>query len=812
MEQKWQKRWERDKVFEAEEDKGKKFYVLEMYPYPSGSGLHIGHAFNYVIGDILARFKRMKGFNVLHPMGYDSFGLPAENAAIKSKSHPRIFTDEAISNFIRQQISLGLTYDWRRKLQSHDPEYYRWNQFFFLEFLKKGLVYRKKSSVNWCKDCSTVLANEQVHQGFCWRHNSTPVEVKQLEQWFLKTTAYADELLKCVDGLNWPERIKAMQRNWIGKSEGSEVIFEVNGQNWEVFTTRADTLMGVTFLVVSAQHPKLDQLVTKDKRKEVDDFLKKLRSTKQEDIDQMEKEGVFTGSYAKHPLIGEKIPIWVGNFVVADYGSGMVMAVPAHDQRDFEFAKKYGLPIKEVVMPVEGRKIENRLIKAFTEYGKLINSSKFDGLDSLGARKKITDELARVKKGRSSIQYKLRDWLVSRQRYWGTPIPIVYCDDCGAVSVPEKDLPVLLPEKVKFGEGNPLATSKEFLETKCPKCGNKARRETDTMDTFFDSSWYYLRFTDNMNKKEPFSKKKAAYWMPVDFYVGGAEHACMHLIYARFFTKALRDFGYLNFDEPFPRLYNQGMIHGEDWHVMSKSIGNVVDPLDASSKYGVDALRMFLVSMASPDKDTNWNQNGLESVSKLIKSMVHYAHTVKFGNSSKRIESKIHSTLKSVSEQIEGLKYNSAVIQIRALFESFEPEISKKDFQIFLKMISPFCPHLAEELWEKIGGKGFISLAEWPKVDEGKIDLKLEEAEKAVEKTVSDIINVLNLVKEKQGKEAEKVYLYVIPNEIEGYDSTILSRRVNKEVVVYAVNDKQKYDPSGKAGKSKPGKPGIYVE
>ena len=742
IEQKWQKKWAEGKVFEVKEEKGKKkYYVLEMYPYPSGSGLHIGHAFNYTLGDILARFKRMQGYHVLHPMGYDSFGLPAENAAIKNKSHPRVFTEEAITNFVHQQKSLGLSYDWTRRLQSHDPAYYRWNQYLFLQFLKKGLAYRKKSAVNWCHQCNTVLANEQVHQGFCWRHETTPVEVKHLEQWFLKTTEYAEELLEKVDALQWPERIKSMQKNWIGKSEGTEVLFKVGQEEWSVFTTRVDTLMGVTFLVVSAQHLRLHELVSVKQRSEVDAFLKKLRSTKQEDIDQLEKEGVFTGSSATHPLTGEQIPIWAGNFVLADYGSGMVMAVPAHDARDFDFAQKYGLPVQRVIEK-KGNSSSEKMTSAFLERGVLVNSHEFDGLDSEKAKEQILQALMKARKGKKSLQYKLRDWLVSRQRYWGTPIPIVYCDACGAVPVPEKELPVLLPDDVTFGVGNPLLTSKAFVETKCPQCGKKARRETDTIDTFFDSSWYYLRFTDAQNTKEPFAKKNASYWMPVDFYTGGAEHACMHLIYARFFTKVLRDLGFVSFDEPFPRLFNQGMIHGEDGFVISKTRGNGVDPLEVSARYGVDALRMFLVSLASPDKDTNWNNTGIESISRLLQQIARYLVSVRWGVTSKRVESKLHSGIKAISEQIEQLKYNSAVIQLRTLFESFEPEMAQKDFESFVTLLAPFCPHFAEELWEKLRKKGFVSLADWPVCDESKIDLKLEEAEKAVEKTVGDILNV----------------------------------------------------------------------
>lgn len=815
IEKKWQKKWADKKCFEAFEDvKKKKYYVVEMYPYPSSSGLHMGHAFNYILGDILARYKRMQGFNVLHPMGYDSFGLPAENAAIKAKSHPKIFTEKAINNFVRQQKSLGLSYDWKRELWSHNPEYYKWNQYFFLKFLKKGLVYKKKSPVNWCVKCGSVLANEQVHNGKCWRHADTNVEIRALEQWFIKTTDYADELLKGIEKLDWPGRIKIMQENWIGKSDGTEILFDINGEKWPIFTTRPDTLFGVTFMVVSAQHPKLMNLVTKAQEKEVAAFLKKIKSTSEKDALDLEKDGVFTGSYAINPLSGDKIPVWAGNFVVADYGSGMVMAVPAHDQRDFDFAKKYKIPIKLVVVPVDENISSNNLKEAYTGAGNLIDSGDFDDLANVEAKEHITNALISKKLGKKVVQFRLRDWLVSRQRYWGTPIPIVYCDKCGIVPVSEKDLPVLLPDKVKFGEGNPLAVSRSFLNAKCPKCSGKARRETDTMDTFFDSSWYYLRYTDSKNKKAPFDKSKANYWMPIDFYTGGAEHACMHLIYARFFTKALRDMGFVKIDEPFKRLFNQGMVHGEDGTVMSKSAGNGIDPLDVSSKNGTDSLRLFLISVASPDRDFAWSSTGIESSEKFLRKVMGSTREIKFGKSNDKIKHKINFAIKSISESIDGMKYNIAIIKIRELFDFIESEkeIAKSDFESFVKLLAPFCPHVAEEIWEKTGGKGFASLADWPVADEKKIDEKIEQAERNVEKSVGDILNILRIVKEKEGREGEKVYLYVIPNELSSYDAEILSKRVGKTVLVFAVNDKKKYDPQGKAGKAKPGKPGIYVQ
>ena len=758
IEKKWQKRWEKAKIFKVKEDsKKKKYFCCEMFPYPSNFGLHMGHAFNYTIGDIFARFKRMKGFNVLYPMGYDSFGLPTENAAIKAKSHPKKFTEEAINNFIKQQKALGLSYDWDRILSTCQPNYYRWNQYFFLKFFEKGLVERKKAPVNWCPECETVLANEQVHNGKCWRHSDTHVEIKQLEQWFFKITKYADELLKDLDKINWPERIKAMQRNWIGKSYGTEINFKINNKNWPIFTTRPDTIYGVTFMVISAQHSRLIELVTKEHKKEVEDFLKKIKSTSEKNIEELEKEGAFTGSYAVNPVTNENIPVYTGNFVVAEYGSGMVMAVPAHDQRDFEFAKKYNIPIKIVIQPDAYKLDVSKMSRAYTEEGNLINSKEFNGVRNINAIKEISAYLEKKKLGKRVVQYKLRDWLISRQRYWGTPIPIIYCDRCGIVSVPEKDLPVILPDKVKFGEGNPLATNKNFVNVKCPKCKGQGRRETDTMDTFVDSSWYYIRYCDSKNKKEPFNKDKARYWMPVDQYIGGAEHACMHLVYARFFTKALRDLGFVKFDEPFTNLFNQGMLHGIDGHVMSKSRGNVVLPEEVSEKYGIDTARFFLVSIASPDKDLVWSDEGIEGSLRFMNKIINYYKNVKIGKTSKKVESKLNKAIREITKDIENFDYNFAIINLRQLFESLEDEMSKDDLKIFLKLLHPICPHITEELWEKLG-KGFISLEKWPVADESKINEKIEFSEEVFNNLISDIRSVLELTKIEK---PEKITLFL---------------------------------------------------
>lgn len=749
---KWQKKWAEAKAFETDDSsKNKKFYVLEMYPYPSSMGLHMGHAFNYTIGDIYARFKRMQGFNVLHPMGYDSFGLPAENAALKAGKHPKIFTEAAIKNFTEELKKLGISYDWRRTVETHKPDYYKWDQWIFLQMYKKGLVYKKTSGVNWCPKCNTVLANEQVQNGKCWRHEDTNAEVKQLEQWYLKITEYADELYEGINKLDeWPDLIKKLQKNWINKSHGTEILFEIHKREWKIFTTRPDTLFGVTFLVVAATHPRLNELVTKEQKPAMDEFLKKITSVKEEDLDTMEKEGVFTGSYATHPLTGEKVPVWAGNFVLADYGSGMVMAVPAHDQRDYEFAKKYNIPIKQVI---ESKDADISKL-AYTGAGKLISSEKFTGLDSEKAKEAITKELEKKKLGNKTTNFRLRDWLISRQRYWGTPIPIYYDENNEPHPVDEKDLPIKLPEDVEFKEnsGNPMLTSKTHVYK---KNGKTYRLETDTMDTFVNSSWYQLRYTDSQNNKEIFDKKKANAWNPVDMYIGGKEHACMHLIYIRFYTKFLRDLGLLKFDEPAKRQFNQGYIYGPDGFKMSKSRGNVILPQDAIDKYGLDGMRLFLMSVASPEKDFSWSDKGAEGASRFLKKVENYEF--KPGKSSAKLTSKTHKAIRDVTKNIEDLKYNLAVIRIRELFESFEEEMSREDYEAFLKLIAPFCPHISEELWQKLGYKEFISLAEWPKHNEKLIDEKAEYLDTLISRTKDDIREVLNLTKIENPKEIKLI-------------------------------------------------------
>ncbi len=760
IQDKWQKAWEEKQIFKVVEDPKKpKYYVLEMYPYPSASGLHMGHAFNYTIGDIFSRTKRMQGCNVLYPMGFDSLGLPAENAAIKAKAHPKQFTEKAIENYIKQMKELGLGYDWSRIVETHKPNYYKWDQWIFLQMYKKGLAYKKEAPVNWCPKCNTVLANEQVHNGKCWRHEDTEVEVKNLSQWFLKTTAYAEELNNFDQLEQWPENIKKLQKNWIGKSFGTEITFMINDKPWKIFTTRPDTLYGVTFMVVAAQHPNLMDLVIDEQKADVEAFLKKIHSVSQEDIEQLEKEGVFTGSYAIHPLTGDKVPVYAGNFVLADYGSGMVMAVPAHDQRDFEFAKKYGIDIKVVINPSSFDLDAKTMNRAYTDKGNLVNSAEFNGTGNEDAKESITKALEKKGVGKKTVQFRLKDWLISRQRFWGTPIPIIYCDKCGEVPVPDDQLPVELPDDVVFEDNeNPLNKHKSFLETKCPTCGGNAKRETDTMDTFVNSSWYYLRYTDSQNNKAIFDPKKAAYWCPVDTYIGGKEHACMHLIYIRFYTKFFRDIGLLAFDEPAATLFNQGMLQGPDGFKMSKSKGNVILPEVISKKYGIDTARFFLVSIASPDKDIAWSDAGIEGSMRFIKKVWHYFENWKEGISSKKVMSALHKTIKGVYEDIEKFRYNLATIKIRSLFDAFGTEESKDTIESFLKLLHPFCPHITEELWEKIGNEPFISLASWPEYDKSKIDLAAEAADALVEETLADIERVLTLAKVEEPK---KITLFV---------------------------------------------------
>ncbi len=769
IERKWQQQWEKKKAFAARETKGKrKYYVLEMFPYPSGK-LHMGHVRNYSIGDATARFKRMQGFNVLYPMGYDALGLPAENAAIKQGVHPKKWTLDRIKEMREQQKRLGFSYDWSRMVATCEPEYYKWNQWFFLQLLKKGLAYKAKAKSNWCNSCKTVLANEQVVEGKCWRcHNE--VEEKEFEQWFFKITKYADELLNDLEKLkDWPQRVRTMQKNWIGKSKGIEVYFRErdSGKAIPTFTTRPDTLFGVTFVAFAPEHPLVMGFVKgTELEADVKRFVEEVRG--QSLIDRLaegkEKRGIFLGKYAVNPVNEEVVPIFAADFAVLEYGTGMVMCVPAHDQRDFEFAEKYELQRKVVIQPKEKQLDAFAMEKAYVDEGILANSGQFDGMQNLAAIEKISDWLEKGGKGKRITNYKLRDWLISRQRFWGTPIPIIYCEKCGMQPVPEKELPVLLPENAPFtGEGNPLDKVKGFVETKCPKCKGRARRETDTMDTFVDSSWYFLRYC-NPKAKEMFDRKAAKYWMPVDQYIGGIEHAIMHLLYARFFTKALRDLDLLSFDEPFARLLTQGMVL-KDGKVMSKSAGNVVDPGTIIEKFGADTARAFILSVALPEKELEWSDKGAEAVFKFLSRFFEFVaenkkmfakgkiNAKKLSSREKLLLSKTHRAIISATGQMQGFEFNFALNNIMQLFnamqkeEKLEKNVAGFTARTLVQLLAPFAPHLCEELWQQLGEKGSVSLSKWPIADKKMIDRKAEEQEKFIETVKLDVQKIKQLAR-----------------------------------------------------------------
>ena len=776
---KWQKHWETAGIFRVKEDKyKKKYYVLEMYPYPSGSGLHMGHVRNYAIGDCFARFKRMKGFNVLYPMGYDAFGLPAENAAIENKIHPEEWTLNNMDVMRVQQKSLGLSYDWCREIASLKPEYYKWNQWIFIKFYEMGLAYRKKGNVNWCPGCKTVLANEQVHDGQCWRCKSDVVQ-RELVQWFFNIKKYADELLSDLDKLlDWPERVKLMQKNWIGKSYGVELSFKIVDSDKTIitFTTRVDTVYGITYLVLAPEHPIIPEIVNgTEYEKPVLEFVNKTINQPliERTAEGSEKNGIFTGRFFVNPFTEEKCPLYVADYAIMEYGTGAVMAVPAHDQRDFEFARKYNLPIKVVINPKDVELIPEKMSMAYADDGVLVNSADFDGMANSSAIESIADFAEKNGFGRRTHSYKLRDWLISRQRYWGTPIPIIYCDNCGVVPVSYDELPVLLPRDVEFGvHGNPLATSKSFVNAKCPRCKGNARRETDTMDTFVDSSWYFFRYCSPHEDNSIFTSESVNYWMPIDQYIGGIEHAVMHLLYSRFFTKALRDLGLHDFDEPFNKLLCQGMVI-KDGAKMSKSLCNVVNPEEIIGKYGADTARIFMLFTALPEKELNWSEQGVEGSYRFLKRVFSLAEKSNFQNekffpygiihciekySHKEIAlvSKINRTIKTVNELIDEFKLSLAIGDIMEMVNEVyrykdSSVVNMVVYEDVLKnivlLISPFAPHLAEEMWECLGNKGFVSLEKWPEFDESKIDLKAEAGQELVVNTISDIRNVIELVK-----------------------------------------------------------------
>ena len=855
VEQKWQEKWNSNTLFKTNDKvEGKEnYYVLEMLPYPSGN-LHVGHARNYTIGDVIARYKKMKGYNVLHPMGWDSFGLPAENAAIQHGAHPATWTKSNIENMRRQLKLMGLSYDWDREVATYTPEYYRWNQWIFKRMYDKGLVYKKKSTVNWCPDCQTVLANEQVEDGYCWRHSKTKVIQKDLEQWFFRITNYADELLTGHEELRegWPEKVLAMQKNWIGKSFGTEIVFTVaeTGEKLPMFTTRIDTIHGVTYCVVAPEHPIIEEIIKVNPS--IKEAIHNMRNMDmiERTAEGKEKNGVFTGWHVINPVTGDKVQLWAADYVLMNYGTGAVMAVPAHDERDFAFAKKYNLPRKVVINGYNKETKEEIIINAdemtaaMTEEGVMTNSGEFNGMNSKEALEKIADYVTEKGVGEKTVKYRLKDWGISRQRYWGTPIPALYCEKCGMVMEKDENLPVMLPEDVQFsGNGNPIETSEKFKHAVCPVCGGPARRDTDTMDTFVDSSWYFLRYCDPKNIELPFGSEAVNAWTPVDQYIGGVEHAVMHLLYARFFTKVLRDLGLLKANEPFKRLLTQGMVLGPSYYSekenrflfahevrtagdkaysietgeelvikvekMSKSKNNGVDPEVMIKKYGADTTRLFIMFTAPPEKELEWNENGLagaarflnrvwrvvlENVEMIKDEKIDYS---KLSKEDKALVRKLHQTIKRVTEAIEdNYHFNTSIAGNMELINDVydfrnnvlgtekESTESQKVFGEVLRniviMLSPFVPHFCDELWEAMGEEGFLFNASWPEYDEkltvaDEITMAIQVNGKvrgsiSVERTASkeDIekmaLAVENVQKHTEGKTVAKVI--VVPGKI----------------------------------------------
>lgn len=771
IEKKWQKIWEEKNINATPDVSDKpKYYALSMFPYPSGR-LHMGHVRNYTITDVIARYYRMNNYNVLHPIGWDSFGLPAENAAIKANSHPAIWTNKNI-DYMRDQLkTLGLFYDWSREISTSTPEYYRWTQWLFLQLYKAGLAYKKEAAVNWCHKCATVLANEQVIDGKCWRCDDV-VEKKYLSQWFLKITDYAEELLQSIDDLKgWPESVKIMQKNWIGKSKGAILKFkvaEVDGLEIPVYTTRPDTVYGITYMVVAPEYKDIDKLTTPENKKAVEEYQSYAR--KASEIERLSTErtktGVPLGTHVINPFTGDKVPLWTSDYVLIEYGTGAVMAVPAHDERDFAFAKKFNLPIKKVIENPSNPSEE--LTEAYIDPGVLVNSQSFNGLENTKAKEEIIKYAEEKGFGKAKTQYRLRDWLISRQRYWGAPIPVVYCEHCGIQPVDEKDLPVLLPTDIDITvQGkSPIVTSPTFMKTTCPKCGGPATRETDTMDTFICSSWYYLRYVDPHNTEMPFSKDKVNYWLPVNQYVGGIEHAILHLLYSRFFTKALRDRGLLNFDEPFTNLLTQGMVL-KDGSKMSKSKGNTVDPDEIFKNYGADTARLFILSDSPPQRDLDWSDSGVDGCYKFLNRVWRLIYSLKdvvslnyklpaledMSEESENLLRETHIAIKKVSQDISHeFQFNTAISKIREFVNIlYEYTNSKKVYtdvdkavlsfamESLIKLMSPIVPHITEEAWCDLGGKDSVHLSEWPKYDE-----KL-----AVTKSITVVIQVNGKLRDK---------------------------------------------------------------
>lgn len=799
IEEKWQKKWEEAKIFEVQKDlKKKKYYILEMYPYPSGK-LHIGHLRNYTVGDAFTRFKRMCGFQILYPMGYDSFGLPAENAAIDEGVNPEEWTNLNIDIVRNQQKRIGLSYDWTREIHSHDPNYFKWDQWFFLKMFEKDLAYREDSYINWCPQCATVLANEQVQGGHCWRCNSE-VEQKFLTQWFLKIRSYAEELLNGLNNVDWPEKVKVMQRNWIGRSEGSIIKFPIVGEERtiDIFTTRADTLYGVTFMVFAPEHPWVREWVKgTEYEKDFEIFYTDvMKQNKFERMDvKVDKKGMFIGKYAINPMTKEKVPIYIGNFIIYEYGAGAVMAVPAHDQRDFEFAKEYNITIRVVIQPPDYELNEDKMTRAYMADGILVNSEEFDGMDNRTAINAITKKLEKIGMGKATVNYKLRDWLISRQRYWGCPIPIIYCDDCGVVHVPYENLPLELPKDVKFtGKGNPLETSESFINCQCPKCGKPGRRETDTMDTFVDSSWYFFRFCDPHVKDLPYRKEIVDYWGNVDQYIGGIEHAIMHLLYARFFTKVARDLGLHSHDEPFQRLFTHGMINkahpycskcntfamkaemhderckrcGTKYILksakMSKSLGNTVDPIGIMNEYGADATRFFILFGASPEKGMEWSDQGVGFAYKFVSGLWNLFTESLEKIRKKRninddlIEFQLNKTIKFVTEHMNNLAIRDAINEIVQFIPNLKEykkngvieHLYKECQEKLLLLLHPFIPHITEELWEMLGHKDFLSISTWPSYNKNLLTDENDFKWNLMNNTIDDVKNIIQILKDQK--------------------------------------------------------------
>lgn len=806
IEKKWQDVWEKEDAFKTVEDYDKeKYYVLEMFPYPSGK-LHMGHVRNYSIGDVIARFKRLKGYNVLHPMGWDSFGLPAENAAIKNDIHPAIWTDSNIAEMHRQLQGLGFSYNWDREVATCKEEYYKWMQWIFIQFYNKGLAYKKDNPVNWCPSCQTVLANEQVVDGCCERCH-TPVTKKRLSQWYLKITDYADRLLKDLDKMpGWPEKVKLMQKNWIGRSTGAEVTFEIENfsKKLQIYTTRPDTLFGVTYMVLAPEHPFVPELTNgTEYEAAVKAYQEECQHKSEIERTSLTKEktGVFTGCYGINPVNGKKVPIFISDYVMMDYGTGAIMAVPAHDQRDFEFAKKFDLDIVPVVDSQNPEIDINNLTEAFVAEGTMINSGKYTGMNNKEAIEEITKDLEADGLGKAQVNYKLRDWLISRQRYWGCPIPMVYCEECGWVPEKEENLPVKLPTDVEFtGKGDsPLKTSKTFGETTCPCCGKKAVREFDTMDTFVDSSWYFLRYCDAHNSEKPFDKKKADYWMNVDQYIGGVEHAILHLLYARFFQMVMHDLGLVDAEEPFDNLLTQGMVI-KDGSKMSKSLGNIVSPEEIQAKYGADTARLFILFAAPPEKELDWSDAGVEGsyrflnrVYRLVQEYVNEIRGDFRGSETITIQSaedkalnfQLNATVKKVTEDAGGrFSFNTAISSImelvNALYKYKQGEVNvplmNDAIEKLILILNPFVPHITEELWNDLGHEDRVYQQNWPEFDPAALELE----------TVEIIVQVNGKLKDKMAfeKNAEKSAIEEAALASERVQDAIAGKSVVKTIVV----------------------------